>query len=36
MYYSRRDYLERLLERLLSHDTVELLPAGRALTRYAA
>jgi peptidoglycan/xylan/chitin deacetylase (PgdA/CDA1 family) len=32
----RDSYLERLLERLLAHDTVELLPAGRALTKYAA
>ena len=32
----RDSYLERLLERLLAQDTVELLPAGRALTKYAA
>jgi hypothetical protein len=29
-------YLEGLLERLLAMDTVEILPAGRALAKYAA
>jgi len=31
----RAAYLERLLERLLSIDTVDILPAGMALTKYA-
>jgi hypothetical protein len=31
----RATYLERLLERLLALPTVEILPAGRALARYA-
>ena len=30
----RAGYLDRLLERLLAHDTVELLPTGRALAKY--
>jgi peptidoglycan/xylan/chitin deacetylase (PgdA/CDA1 family) len=32
----RASYLERLLERLLAIETVEILPAGRALAKYAA
>jgi peptidoglycan/xylan/chitin deacetylase (PgdA/CDA1 family) len=32
----RASYLERLLERLLAIDTVETLPAGRALAKYAS
>jgi len=32
----RAAYLEGLLERLLAMDTVEILPAGRALAKYAA
>ena len=32
----RATYLERLLERLLSLETVEILPAGRALTKYGS
>ncbi len=32
----RATYLERLLERLLAIETVEILPAGRALAKYAA
>jgi peptidoglycan/xylan/chitin deacetylase (PgdA/CDA1 family) len=32
----RASYLEGLLERLLARDTVEMLPAGRALAKYAA
>jgi hypothetical protein len=32
----RASYLERLLERLLGIETVEILPAGRALAKYAA
>jgi peptidoglycan/xylan/chitin deacetylase (PgdA/CDA1 family) len=32
----RASYLERLLERLLAVDTVDILPAGRALAKYAA
>lgn len=32
----RARFLERLLERLLAIETVEILPAGRALARYAA
>ena len=31
----RASYLEGLLERLLAIDTVEILPAGRILARYA-
>jgi hypothetical protein len=31
----RANYLDGLLERLLAHDTVEVLPAGRALAKYA-
>lgn len=31
----RATYLERLLERLLAIETVEILPAGRALAKYA-
>ena len=31
----RATYLEGLLERLLAIDTVEILPAGRVLARYA-
>jgi peptidoglycan/xylan/chitin deacetylase (PgdA/CDA1 family) len=31
----RASYLERLLERLLAIESVEILPAGRALARYA-
>ncbi len=30
----RASYLERLLERLLAIDSVEILPAGKALARY--
>jgi peptidoglycan/xylan/chitin deacetylase (PgdA/CDA1 family) len=32
----RASYLERLLERILAIETVEILPAGRALAKYAA
>jgi len=32
----RASYLERLLERLLSIDSVEILPAGRALAKYGS
>lgn len=32
----RAAYLEGLLERLLATDTVEILPAGSALAKYAA
>ena len=32
----RATYLERLLERLLTIETVEVLPAGRALAKYAS
>ena len=32
----RATYLERLLERLLALETVEILPAGRALAKYAS
>lgn len=32
----RSGYLERLLEKLLAIETVEILPVGRALTKYAA
>lgn len=32
----RADYLERLLERLLAIESVEILPAGKALAKYAA
>ena len=32
----RAAYLERLLERLLTIDTVEILPAGRAVAKYAS
>jgi hypothetical protein len=31
----RATYLERLLDRLLAHESVEVLPAGRALAKYA-
>ena len=31
----RASYLEGLLERLLAIDTVEILPSGRALAKYA-
>ena len=32
----RSSYLQRLLERLLALETVEILPAGRALAKYAS
>ena len=32
----RSSYLERLLERLLALGTVEMLPVGRALAKYAS
>ena len=31
----RASYVEGLLERLLAMETVEILPAGRALAKYA-